>query len=113
MAVLHDFQHALPIAGAENTVGGVHEAIVHQRADDDELCQNQHHGPHQVRSVQVAQAIIHCAHEKAHDEAHQREIGHAAAEVVIMPFGAVGEAQSGQKFQAGYKITHLLTCLFV
>ena len=97
MAILHDFQHALAIARTKHAIGGIHKAIVHQRPDNQQLRQHQQHRPHEIRGVQVQQAIIYRTHKEAHHQAHQREIGHAAAKIIIVPFRAVGKAQSSQK----------------
>ena len=106
MAVLHDFQHTLTVTGAENTVGGIHKAVIHQRADNNQFRQHQ-----QIRGVQIIQAVIYRTHKNTHYQTDQREVRHAAAEIVIMPVRAVGKADSGQKFQTSYKITHHITCL--
>ena len=111
MAVLHNFQHTLAVTGAENTVGGIHKAVIHQRADNNQLRQHQHYRTHQIRGVQIIQSVIYRTHKNAHYQTDQREVRHAAAEIVIMPVRAVGKADSGQKFQTSYKITHHITCL--
>ena len=46
VAVLHNFQHTFAVTGTENTVGGIHKAVIHQRTDNNQLCQHQHHRTH-------------------------------------------------------------------